>query len=702
MRHNRIFSAFLLAAGMLGVITLPMAAAQADTSTNLSISSFHQIVADTTAGYLFFSEGAESDSLLTETNTASPLVVTNLSGTTVATIDPDGVEGLTLSPDGTTLYAALAGTDEVAAIDIASIASDPAAPTQTLYPLATGDVPYSVAVQSGMVWVSYNVGSAAGSAAIGDINLSASSPGSAFEPATAGPSNWYSAPDLAADPDDSGTLVATQPDSSSAETATFNTTTDPATPLSSGSLGSASSSTACDFVIQVAVIAGGTEFAAACPSPHNVEVYDVSNVTTAVSQYVNTAQSLDGNGTEAVAIGPDGTLASGATGTASLGLTSGTPTADYVYSPDGGTTLRNIFSLGTATMEYAKGGLAWAADSSELFAVMYVQVGSGWQYELQTFTDPETTRATLALNTPASVELGKTVSVKGTLTLGTGYPPSGAGVTITRTMSGTTTETKTVLTGTDGAFSFAGAAPPKYGTYTYTASYAGNSTTDSATTTSSVTITRLPTTLKLTTNGTNYAYDAKVTVTAYLGKTYTGRDVTIYEESIGGTSKKALMTAKVNSKGDLTTTYRPTVSTTFSAYFGGDAEYAPETVTHNVYVAASVSLNVTGYYTSAKHNGITYKVFHHTAKLTVTVTVAPNKSGECVELAVQELYSGSWHANLTTGCGTLNSSSKAVGVFTLTDATGGLYRIRAIYVRSSTDKKNLGADSGWFYFSVVK
>jgi hypothetical protein len=109
MRNTSRFMLPFLAVGVIGAAMLPAVTAAADTTGNLPISSFHQIVADTTAGYLFFSEGSLSDSLLTDSNTTSPLVITNLSGTTIATIDPEGVEGLALSPDGTTLYAALAG-----------------------------------------------------------------------------------------------------------------------------------------------------------------------------------------------------------------------------------------------------------------------------------------------------------------------------------------------------------------------------------------------------------------------------------------------------------------------------------------------------------------------------------------------------------------------------------------------------------------
>jgi hypothetical protein len=702
MRNTSRFVLPFLAVGVIGATMLPAVTAAADTTGNLSISSFHQIVADTTAGYLFFSEGALSDSLLTDSNTTSPLVITNLSGTTIATIDPDGVEGLALSPDGTTLYAALAGPGEVAAINIASIASDPTAPTQTLYPLASGDVPYSVAVQNSKVWVSYNPGTnvGAGSSAIGDISLSASSPASAFEPATAGPSDWYSAPDLAADPSDSGTLVATQPDMSSAAAATFNTTTDPATPIATPApLGTTGSGTICGFEDQVTVLAGGAQFAAACGP--DVYVYNTSDVATAVQSYATTSAAR--GGPVAVAIAPDGTVAAGTDGSTVINAGNNTDIVDYVYSPGGGTTLRNVlhFAPGYGN-EYPRAGLAWSSDGSELFSVDYAQIGSGWQYQLQTFTAPETTRATLSLNPSATVELGKTVNVSGTLALSTGYPPSGTEVTVTRTMSGTATETKTLTTGSNGAFSFTDAAPPTYGTYTYTASYAGNSTTTAATTTASVTITRLPTTLTLTTNGTNYSYGSKVTATAHLGTTYTGRTVTIYEEPFGGTSKKALVTARVNSSGNLSATYTPTTSTTFSASFSGDAKYAPATTTHNVYIGVGVSLKISGYYTTAKHSGITYKVFHHTAKLTVDVTVTPNKRGECVELEVQEYYSGGWHSNVTTGCGTLNSSSQVSGYLTLTDATGGLFRIRADYIRSSADTRNLDADSGWSYFSVVR
>jgi hypothetical protein len=684
-------------AGAVGLIALPTAA-QADTTIAApSLSSFHQIVPDAAAGYLFFSEGAESGSLLGEPD-SGPLIVTTLTGSLVATIDQgDGVEGMALSSDGTTLYAALAGTGEVAAIDVASIKSDPNAPTETLYPLTSGDVPYSLAAQSGELWVSYNVGTTADTAAIGDIDLSAATPASAFEPATAGPSTWYSAPNLAADPEDSGVLVATQYESSPSA-ATFNTTTDPATTLSTGTIGSASAATECGDAGQVAVVPGGSQFAAVCGG-HQVNVFSVADVTKAVGTY-----SAGANDPAAVAIAPDGTVAVGAQGTTAINTGGGTADEDYVYSPDGGTAPRNIFTFEPGwENQYAAGGLAWAADGSELFSVDYAYGatgnGSTWNYVLQTFSEPETTRATLTLGGTSSADLGKSVTITGALQLGTGTPPANTPVTVTRTRAGTATEKYTVKTGAKGAFSVTD-KPTALGAYTYTARYAGDSTTQAATATRTVQITRLPTALTLTTNATNYAYKARVTITAHLGTTDTGRTVLIYAQASGSSARKEIKSGRVNSKGDLTAYYSPASSTTFSVSFGGDPKYAPRTVTRNVYVGAGVSMSISGYYTSERIGNTLYRVFHHTGTLKAPVTVSPNKHGECVQMEIQQYYN-TWYANATTGCGTLNSVSKITWSFTLTQAAGGQFRIRADYIRSGKDKTNLNADSSWYYFTVV-
>jgi hypothetical protein len=135
--------------------------------------------------------------------------------------------------------------------------------------------------------------------------------------------------------------------------------------------------------------------------------------------------------------------------------------------------------------------------------------------------------------------------------------------------------------------------------------------------------------------------------------------------------------------------------------FSGDANYAPRTVTHVIYVRAKVAESLAGYYRSRIIGGITYRLFHRRAVLRATAAVSPNKNGQCVKFEVQEHYRGAWHANVITKCGSLNSASKISVGFGLTHAGIGYhYRIRADYVRSSKDITNLSNDSAWKYLMV--
>src|SRR5262245_9094068 len=111
-------------AGTLGMLALPASGARADSSAPLAqLTGFHQIVVDDAAGYVFLSEGVDSPLLIGAGATnATSIVVTDLSGTYVTTLDAgDGVEGLAVSPDGGTLYAALAADDAVGVIDTTSL-----------------------------------------------------------------------------------------------------------------------------------------------------------------------------------------------------------------------------------------------------------------------------------------------------------------------------------------------------------------------------------------------------------------------------------------------------------------------------------------------------------------------------------------------------------------------------------------------------
>jgi YVTN family beta-propeller protein len=156
MRRRILLSVTALAAA--GLAALPMSGVRAATvetgasagtagsagsaAVALPLTSYYQMAVDSVHDHLFFSQGSSSE---------NSILVTDFSGNTVATIGGQtGVMGITLSPDGSTLYAALAGADEVTAISTATLQQ------VAVYPLGAGDTPLSVAVQSGKLWVSYD------------------------------------------------------------------------------------------------------------------------------------------------------------------------------------------------------------------------------------------------------------------------------------------------------------------------------------------------------------------------------------------------------------------------------------------------------------------------------------------------------------------------------------------------------------------
>ncbi|MGD0556564.1 MAG: hypothetical protein ABSA93_16510 [Streptosporangiaceae bacterium] len=689
--RRRLTAAALAALGLLAIPASPGIARADSVVAETQLTNFHQILVDSADGYVFLSEGGTD--LNMTTSEPGGLVVTNLAGAYVTTLySGDGVEGLAL--DDGTLYVAVADETEIAAVDVATI-KDPT-PTETVYPLGSGDVPYSVAVQSGKIWVSYvpaNAYQTTGNAAIGDINLSASSASSAFEADTAGSADWSAPPDLAADPDDDGALVAVLPEISAASAATFSTTTDPATVLTAQTyLGGFGTTATCAFESQVAFVPGtqGTEFITACKGPQTQEVWSTTNLTTPLRNYPT------GEDPVGVAVAPDGTIAGGMSDPDQEN-----PPVVYIYNPDG--TLMNIIAIPSQEQDGIESFLdsntqdvAWSADGSQLYLVtdeFNVDTGA-MTYALRVLDSPEITRSTLTLSGASSIDLSKSISLTGKVTLSTGaVPAAGTAITITRSGVGAA-RTFTTTIGLNGEFSLTD-TPTSAGTYTYSATYAGTATVAAATGSEVVQVIRAATSLTVAANGSTFNYEPTVTVTVHLGATYTNRVVSVYAQPFGSKSKTLIKSGKVNAAGRLVVDYRAPHSTTFSAVFAGDARYAPATVTRAVYVRASVSQKLTGYYgTDGK-----YLLYHSSSDLDVAGSVAPNKYRECVELELQEYYEGTWYDE-TSACGYLSKSSTISGRLTLSGAdTGVPYRIRIDYLRGS-DTSNLSNDSVWQYFMV--
>jgi len=205
--------------------------------------------------------------------------------------------------------------------------------------------------------------------------------------------------------------------------------------------------------------------------------------------------------------------------------------------------------------------------------------------------------------------------------------------------------------------------------------------------------------LTLTSNVNPASYDGKVTITAHLGSSGTNRIVSIYATPVGGT-RTLLKSGTVNSAGNLVATDTLTRSTRFTANFSGDDKYQSATMTSLVGARVKVTSALSGYYASTRLSGVLYRVYHHTATLKDSVTVAPNKHGECVELEVQRYYSHAWHAVSTSKCSSLDSASE--DTVSLRLGTSGQYRILVNYVHSATDNTNISTSSDWLYYEVVK
>ncbi len=538
-------------AGTFGVFVLPAAGARAETTVSLPITSFRQIVVDSVHDHLFISQGS---------GTAGSILVTDFSGAVVAMIPgQDGVQGMALSPDGATLYAALASDGAVSAISTSTLQEI------TSYPLGDPSyVPVSVAVQSGQVWVSYNTG-APGQAAIGAIDPAAADP--VFVPqATAGPS-WGGAPLLASDPGDSGVLVAVGP-GQPATGVSFDTTTVPAPVLAqAATLGGAGAS--CENPNDLAVVPGGAEVITACDAPYEQVRYSTATLTP-IGAYLTNPY-------------PDAIAIAAGTGTVAAGIGILEPRI-YVFAPDGATPL-NVFEPG-ADFVLAPRGLAQSADGSELFAVIQDTTTSA--YSLAVFDDPAKTQSTLALSGPSSAIADDTLTLNGTLTLSGGVAlPAGATVNVTRTApDNTVTALPPAQPGPGGGFTVTD-DPAEVGTYTYTASYAGD--TGIARATGSFTVTVALNTSALTLNGPPSAIvDAGLTIKGILAlgngaAPPPGTTVTVARTDPGNVTTP-LPPAPLAPGGGFTVTDRPAKAGTYTytVSYSGDVNTTPSQATIKV------------------------------------------------------------------------------------------------------------------------
>jgi hypothetical protein len=572
--RNKVKLLVPVLAGALGLLAIPAAGAHAETISSLTqLTSFHQMVVDdvgsyTANGYVFLSGGTDSEQLLNGPLTAAGIVVTDLSGNYVTTLDAGhGVEGLALSADGGTLYASLGSDDAVAAINVSSITPATTTPAQALYDLGAGQLPYDLAIQSGELWVSYVPQTGfGGQSAIGSFDLSQANPSFVLAPGTSG---WPAPPNLSADPSNGGILVAAEPQESPAEVATYSVVGGTVTTLAPmQELRNASGGENCENETDLAVVPGGTQFIVACGWPYAHYYYSTTDLSL-LGQYVSNTYP------DAVAIAP---------GSGLLALGTGNQYAPeiYLYKP-GGSTLLYEHSFGSYTgVNLAGRGLALSEDGSELYAVTFTTSGTGSKYSLHVFSNPA---AAVTLTGPSVGIAGNSLTLTGTVALPTGTPPpAGATVTITRTAAGSKTPLTLppVSTAADGTFTLSD-TPTAPGTYTYAARYGDSSP-------GSVVVDVAPDTTTLTLSGPDsLRIGSELTLSGTLtfdgNPAPAGTTVTV-TRSWSGSSDTTTFPVTTAADGTFTVTERLTSFGTFSytAQYAGSPTAGPATAQWTVTV----------------------------------------------------------------------------------------------------------------------
>ncbi|MBO0880586.1 MAG: hypothetical protein J2P17_09620 [Mycobacterium sp.] len=381
-----LLPALALAAGLVTLPASSVGAAATPITKSLPITTFDQVIADSAHGHLFFSEGDRTNWAVNSGGNA--ILVTDLSGNTVATVNGlTGVRGLALSPDGSTLYAAVTGANVVVAISTSTLKVTATYPVQ--------GAPYSLAFQDGILWVGYAI--TQGDCNVGYIDLTAADP--AFAPGTL--PTLTNPPFIAGDPSSTsagsttGTLVATETGVSPAQLYSFKLSGTTVTSSASVSGGG-------NPLHGLNVLPGGSQF-----------VLDGSLYDTATLSIEGSYPAVAGSSNSAVA--PNGMVAVGGT------TYSSTEKAGISTFPSGSTEpdpAEGYTKLGNSAASYVA-GLDWSADSSELFAVITQDDSSNnvTGYSLQTLYPPAPwhvpyplTLSTTASTLPYEGKVGITVS----------------------------------------------------------------------------------------------------------------------------------------------------------------------------------------------------------------------------------------------------------------------------------------------------
>ncbi|MFJ9815832.1 YncE family protein [Streptomyces sp. NPDC101151] len=593
------------------------------------------------------------------------IVVTDSAGKAVGTITGlPQVRDLDLSPDGSTLYAAVSGADKIVAIDTAQLA-------QTAeYPTGAGTAPSRLAYADGRVWFGYGDQWESG---LGVVDLTAETPKVTLDLAAG--HDFASPPKLYADPDNPGTLLALDAGISSGPIVVYD--------VSSGTPAIRVTENKGGFYHDAALTPDGLNVVVAGPGNRALTEYRLSDLAEVRTYPVKDEP-------ETVSIAPDGTVAATVLDTEDIGDT-------YVFT--NGPDKPSVRNISHNWMPWGAHAISWSADGAKLF----VQTGSGESTRLHGIDEPRKYQAVLTADAPSTAPRAKSLTVTGKLTSGLALP-AGTPLKVTRTdmesPNGKSLGTKPL--GSGGRFSFTD-TPPSGGKVTYTVTYEGDATHSSAKAADSVDVSRAKPALTVSNNGKVYSYGKDVKFTAHLGTTYKNRTVEIWADPFGSDKpNKLVKSGKVNSHGDLSVTLDLKRDTKVTAKFTGDSRYQSRSASSTVGAKVSVSTSVSKHYKAKSAWGHTYYFFHK-SKNPLFTTKMPYYPNRHQRFDFEVYYQGKWRSGDSQyfKLGTAGISEVEVTGNHGSDV-GWRFRMRSDYINgSSGDTVNSTTYGAWKYFTFT-
>lgn len=304
--------------------------------------------------------------------------------------------------------------------------------------------------------------------------------------------------------------------------------------------------------------------------------------------------------------------------------------------------------------------------------------------------------STMTLSAPGTVVRGVAYTVSGTLTSG-GSPLGDQLVALRRTDLAGTSAVISVRTDANGAFSYRDAGAVG-GVVTWRATWTGDATHASSDAVTSLTLTRLRTTVTIKAVATSWTYGARVTVTVHLGPSFDRRDVYVYARPLswGYGGSRLISHVKVDSHGNAVVRFSLRSRTTFVVRFDGDQRYeAASGATTSPKIKPLVSVALSGYYKKVK----SLYLFHATDPKQI-ITVLPFRPGRCYSTTVQAFRGGRWTTVARASCGRLDFTSRGFATLRSSRPRGIPFRIMASVAADATSY-SVAASSPWVYLQFT-